>query len=183
MWFILLAIMAGVPQGVSDAIGTFHDGYLFFREVGMESEDAEYPRDHSFGIQICTDGCEPTGTDLEIEQWNTAMVKLWTGINTAETRFAVRAGDEALYYEGFMLFFADNSERTGITIHPEELWSILHHAAACSTPALGQVMVEAWYPGLQEQVTAFITVEDNAMRTVQILLGRGRESVGSHIPD
>ncbi len=44
-------------------------------------------------------------------------------------------------------------------------------------------MVEAWYPGLQEQVTAFITVEDNTMRTVQILLDRGRQAVGSHISE
>ena len=182
MWLILLVVIAGIPHGVSEAITTFNDGYLFFREVGMEPE-AEFPRDHSFGIQICTDGCEPTGTDLEIELWNTAMAKLWAGINTAETRFSVRAGDEALHYESFLLFFADGSERTGITIHPEELWSILHHAAVCSTPPLGQVMVEAWCPGLQEQVTAFVTVEDNAMRTIQNLFERGRDTARPHTPE
>ncbi|MCK5785066.1 MAG: hypothetical protein KAH54_00760 [Candidatus Sabulitectum sp.] len=179
MWLAILILTAGVPHAVSDASATFNQGYLFFREIGMESEEPDAPRDRTTGIEIFTDGCEPMGTDMDIVIWNFTMQKLWERVNRAETSFTVTAGDEYLYYENFLLFFADQDERRNIVVHPEELWSILHHAETCSLPALGQIVVEAFYPGIAAPATAFITAGDPAMRTVQTLLRRGRDSTTS----
>jgi len=176
MLLAILMLIAGVPHTVSDAVTTFNQGYLFFREIGMESEEPDAHRDRTTGIEIFTDGCEPSGTDMDIVLWNFTMQKLWERVNRAETSFTVSAGNEFLYYENFLLFFADRDGRISIVIHPEELWSILHHAETCSLPALGQIMVEAYYPGIDAPATAFITAGDPAMRTVQTLLRRGRDS-------
>lgn len=173
---LMLTVNAGIPHGVSEAITTFGDGFLYFRTIGMEAEEPEYPRDCATGIHICTDGCEPEGTDRDIELWNATMLKLWEAINKQETRFTVTAGNEALYYEDFLLFFADQDGRTGILIYPEELWTILHHAEVCSTPALGQIIVEAYYPGMIASANVFVTANDPAMSIIQTLLDRGRDS-------
>ncbi|MEA3265654.1 MAG: hypothetical protein U9P42_01745 [Candidatus Fermentibacteria bacterium] len=179
MWLAILIFTAGIPHAVSDAVSTFNQGYLFFRETGMESEEPDAPGDSITGIDIFTDGCEPMGTDMDLALWNFTMQKLWERVNKAETSFTVTAGDEFLYYENFLLFFADQDERRSIAVHPEELWSILHHAESCSLPALGQIMVEAYYPGMDAPATVFITTGDPAMRTVQTLLRRGRDSAAS----
>ncbi len=179
MWLTILILTAGVPHAVSDAVATFDQGYLFFRDIGMESEDPDAPRDRATGIEIYTDGCEPRGTDLDIALWNITMQKLWDRVNEPETSFTVTAGNEYLYYDNFLLFFEDRDERRSIVIYPEELWSILHHAETCSIAALGQTAVEAFYPGMAAPATVFITADDPAMRTVQTLLRRGRDSTTS----
>ncbi len=176
MWLTILILTAGVPHAVSDAVATFDQGYLFFRDIGMESEDPDAPRDRATGIEIFTDGCEPIGTDMDITLWNFTMQKLWARVNRAETSFTVTAGDEFLHYENFLLFYEDRDEKIGIVIYPEELWSILHHAKTCSITALGQIRVEAFYPGMAAPATVFITSDDPAMRTVQTLLRRGRDN-------
>jgi|GEM_PF-1899316 len=177
MWFIILILTAGVPSGVSSALTAFDLGYLYLRDVGMESPGVDYPRDRTTGLEICTDGCLTSAElEYEIELWNEVMIKQWRKINTAETSFTVRAGNEYLYYENFLLIFAVQSIRTEIVIHPEELWSILNHAGTSSDPATGQIYVEAWYPGLSNPVSSFITVNNPAMNTVQTLLQRGREA-------
>lgn len=178
MWLTIVILTAGVPQGVSEAITAFDDGYLYLRTIGMESQEPDFPRDSATGLQICTDGCEPEGTDLDIELWNTTMLRLWGEVNTAETRFTVTAGNEALYYENFLLFFADSNGRTGIVIHPEELWSILHHLCNCTSPATGQIMVEGYYPEMSPAALS-ATVDQPVMRTIQTLLKRGRDSLES----
>ncbi len=179
MLLAILILITGIPHAVSDAVTTFNQGYLFFREIGMESEEPDAPRDRTTGIEIFTDGCEPLGTDIDIVLWNNTMQKLWERVNKAETSFSVSAGNEFLYYENFLLSFEDRDQRRNIIIHPEELWSILHHAETCSTTALGQIMMEAFYPGMATPNTAFITTGDPAMRTIQTLLRRGRDSTTS----
>lgn len=171
----LIILTLGVPQGISDAITSFNEGYLYFRTIGMESEEPQFPRDSVTGIQIITDGCEPEGTDLDIELWNFIMKKSWESVNTAETSFYLRAGDENLIYEDYHLIYECSEGSYSIDIHPEELWSILHHALNNSSPATGQISIEASCPGLMESKIVFVTVQDRAMRTVQTLLARGRD--------
>lgn len=170
----LIILSMGIPHGVSESITSFGNGYLYFRTIGMESEEPEFPRDPATGIQIITDGCEPEGTNLEIELWNFIMQKSWESVNRAETSFYIRAGDENLIYEDYQLVYECPGGAFPIEIHPEELWSILHHALYNSSPATGQISLEASCPGLMESKIVFVVADDRAMETVQILLNRGK---------
>ena len=173
----LIILSIGIPHAISESIASFNDGYLYFRTIGMESPEPEIPRDPATGIQIATDGCEPEGTDLERELWNLIMQKSWESINTAETIFYIRAGDENLIYEDYQLVYECTEGSCLIDIHPEELWSILHHTLNNSSPATGQITVDATCPGLMESKIVFVTADDQAMRTVQRLLDRGKQLI------
>jgi hypothetical protein len=178
MWFMIMVLTVGVPPGVSSALAAFDQGFLYLRDAGMESSGVDSQRDNTTGLEIITDGCETSASlEREIELWNTVMLKQWNSINTSETSFTISAGNEYLYYEGFLLFYANQSGRSGITIRPEELWSILNHALNNSSPATGQIHLEAWYPGLSNSVSTSVTANDSAMNTVQQLLQRGRETI------
>ncbi len=170
----LIILTLGIPHGISESISSFSDGYLYFRTIGMESEEPDVPRDPATGIQIFTDGCEPEGTGHEIELWNFIMQRSWESVNTAETSFYLRAGDENLIYEDYQLVYECSDGTYPIDIHPEELWSILHHALNNSSPATGQISVEATCPGLMESKIVFVVADDEAIRTVQVLLTRGK---------
>ncbi len=170
----LIVLSLGIPHGISESIVSFNDGYLYFRTIGMESEEPEVPRDPATGIQIFTDGCEPEGTDLEIELWNLVMQKSWESVSTPETFFYLRAGDENLVYEDYQLVYECPEGSCLINIHPEELWSILHHTLNNSSPSTGQISVEATCPSLMESKIVFVGADDKAMRTVQVLLNRGK---------
>lgn len=170
----LIILSMGIPHGVSESITTFGEGYLYFRTIGMESVEPYPPRDPSTGIQIATDGCEPEGTSLDIELWNFIMEKSWESVNTPETSFYIRAGDENLIYNNYELVYESSAGAFPIEIHPEELWRILHHALNNSSPATGQISLEASCPDLMESKIVFVVSDDLAMRTVQILLSRGK---------
>jgi hypothetical protein len=177
-WIPVVLLSFGIPIGVSQAVSAFDSGYLYLRRIGMESPLPEPERDPATAIPIYTDGCEvSSGQEYQILIWNETMKRLWKGVNTAETNFTVRAGDEYLIYDSFLLFYSGPEGRTGITIRPEELWTILSHCRRPLSAATGQVSMEAWFPDLDSPATAFVTVNDPAMPVIQRLLQSGRDSI------
>ncbi len=171
------AVIAGIPLPVSRAITAFNHGDLYIRTIGMEPEE-DFRRHYPTGIPDYAEGCESSARlDRELELWNTTMLKLWSKVNTSETNFTVRAGDEYLIYDNFILFYTSPGERVSIAVHPEEIWTILSHCNRTPLPSTSQTSLEAWYPGMEEPVTSFITHTDPAMEVITELLSRGREAV------
>lgn len=171
------ALMAGVPVPVSRAVTTFNNGDLYLRSINMEPE-GEFRRHYPTGMPDYAEGCESSRElDWELNLWNTTMLKLWEKVNTAETNFTVRTGEEYLIYESFLLFYTSPGDRINIPIHPEELWAILNHCSRTPLPSTSQTSLAAWYPGLGEPVMAFITHNDPAMSVIDELLLRGREAL------
>ncbi len=173
----LIFLISAIPPAVSQAITTFDDGFLFLRTIGMESEDPEYPRDQTTGIQIITDGCEPEGTDQDILLWNATMNKLWKGINNLETSFLLRAGNEKLEYSECILTYTNSEGSVEIIIYPEELWSILQKVHTSSNTVTGQISIEANCPNLFESKLLFIDPNSEIAYLIQQLLSRGREEI------
>lgn len=174
---MILALSAGVPTTVARAVTEFKSGNLYLRTIGMEPE-GDFRRDGATAIPEYSEGCEYTrGLELELEMWNSTMLRLWENINRPETFFTLRAGEEYLIYEEYLLFYTSPVSRTQIAIHPEELWRILSHLGRNPSAATSQLSMEGWYPGLgEEPVMAFITVNDPVYDTVEGLLERGREA-------
>lgn len=92
-------------------------------------------------------------------------------------RDSMLPGDEYLIYDNFILFYTSPGERISIAVHPEELWTILSHCNRSPLPSTSQTSLEAWYPGLEEPVTSFVTHTDPAMAVITELFARGRETV------
>jgi len=181
MTALLLAVtvIAGIPLPVSRAITAFNGGDLYIRTIGMEPE-GEFRRHYPTGVPDYAEGCESSAElDRELELWNTTILKLWEKVDTCETNFTVRTGEEYLIYENFILFYTSPGERVSITIHPEELWAVLSHCNRTPLPSTSQTSLEAWYPGLGEPVTAFVTESDPAMGVITELLSRGREAASA----
>lgn len=174
--FLALILVAGIPTPVAQAITVFNNGEIYLREINMEPE-TDFRRKSPTYIPCYAEGCEGSvELDWELDLWNTTMLKLWNSKNTAETNFTVRAGDEYLVYDSFLLFYTYPDGRCGIPIHPEELWAVLNHLGRNPSAATSQISVEGWYPGLNEPLTAFITQYDPVYEVIQELLERGREA-------
>jgi len=171
-----MILLSGVPSPVARAVTAFNSGELYLRTIGMEPE-SDFRRHGATGIPDYAEGCESSRElDWELELWNTTMLKLWNSINTAETNFTARAGEEYLIYDSFLLFYTCPEGRYGIPIHPEELWAILHHLGRNPSAATSQISVEGWYPGLSEPLMAFVTQHDPVYEVIQELIERGREA-------
>ncbi len=173
----LLCLLAAGGLPSLDAARAFNDGELFLREIGMEPVE-DFRRDPGTGIPRYSEGCESSrALDHELYRWNSTMLRLWARVNTADTNFTLRAGEEYLIYDSFLLFYTWPEGRTQIPIHPEELWAILSHLGRNPSAATSQMSVEGFYPGLPEPASAFITVYDPVYPTVEELLERGRETI------
>ena len=171
------AVSVGIPAPVSGAINAFDGGSLYLRTIGMEPE-GDFRRNGSTGIPEYTEGCESSRElDRELELWNLTMLKLWSEVNTAETNFTVRSGEEYLIYQGFLLFYTCPECRTGIPVHPEELWTILNHLGRNPSAATSQISLEGWYPGLDEPRSAFVSVYDPAYEAIERLFDLGRAAI------
>lgn len=173
---VIAAILSGVPSSAAGAITAFNGGELYLRTTGMEP-GGDFSRNSATGILSCTGGFEGARWRyLELELWNTTMLTLWNSVNTSETNFTIRAGEEYLLYDNFLLLYTNTNTRAGICIHPEELWAILNHLGRNPSAATSQIALSGWYPGLPETENAFVSAYDPVYEVIQELLERGREA-------
>ncbi len=174
---ILAAVLFAAPQASFHAEEVFNSGELYLRTTGT-AEESNYIRNRATGIPEYPENRENSGTRYcrDIELWNSTMLSLWNSVNTSETFFTVRAGEEYLIYETFFLFYLSSEERVQIAVHPEELWRILSTLKKPGPALESQVSIEGWYSGLAEHSQVFIGQSDPAFETVQLLLERGREA-------
>lgn len=171
------ALFSGIGHVSTGAAAAFNSGELYLRTIGMEPE-GDFRRHGATGIPEYSEGCESSrALDRELERWNRTMLRLWEHVNTEETTFTLRAGNEYLLYETFFLFYACDDDRVNISVHPEELWRILQHLDRNPSAVTSQIALEGWHPGLEETGMAFIGPNDPAFDTVQALLERGREAI------
>jgi hypothetical protein len=171
-------ILTGVSHGYLQADYAFYSGSLYLRQNSMYPFPAEGGRDPYTLIPVITDDCRTRpGRESDINRWNAAMLRLWEQVNQPETHFTVRAGEEYLVYENYMLLYISGNTRTSIQINPEELWTILSQCRRPVSPSLAQVSMEGWFPGLDSPVTSFVTAGP-VMDVIQLLFERGRNSTG-----
>lgn len=142
----------------------------------------EYPRyierdEGDITVIVITGDSRPSEWQYGIPYGDRTMGELWDIMYDEDARFTVRAGDEYLVYGEHALYYNSGDIRSNVMIYPEELWYIINHCfRPFFTPATGEVSMEAWFPGMEEPVRTFLTVNDPAMSVVQVLLQRGREA-------
>ena len=128
-------------------------------------------------IIIVINYCDPIQWEYGIPLGYGSMRELWDSMCSEDAHFTVRAGDEFLIYSQNTLIYSKGDQRYTIIVYPEELWAIMSHYHRPLSPATGEVAMQAWFPGMDETETAFITNHDPAMSVIQALLQRGREDV------
>lgn len=172
LWFSLLLC---IP-----VIASAFDWYPYPYWGGME-----YPRyrerdDGDITVIVITGDSQPDDWEYGIPYGNMTMSEMWKVMYDEDARFTVRAGNEYLVYSNRALVYTDGDRSSNVMIHPEELWYIINHCyRPIIAPATGQTLMEAWFPGMDEPMRTFLTVNDPAMSVVQVLLQRGREHLGT----
>jgi hypothetical protein len=155
--------------------------YLYPRFADARSYDGTVLPGGGTTVIIIPEESSRTGWSPALPFGCVGMSKLWDVLYSPDAHFTVRAGDEYLVYGEHALLYSRGDARSNVMIYPEELWSILGHCYRPLSPSTGQVSMEAWFPGMEEPVTSFLTVNDPAMSVVQVLLQRGREAAGSQL--
>ena len=128
-------------------------------------------------IIIVINNCDPIQWDYGIPLGYGSMRELWDSMCSEDAHFTLRAGDEFLIYSQNTLTYSKGDQRNTIVVYPEELWAIMSHYHRPLSPATGEVSMQAWFPGMDETETAFITDHDPVMAVIQVLLQRGREDI------
>jgi hypothetical protein len=149
-------------------------------EPAWQNPFLEYPfhstRTENDIIVIVINDCDPIEWDYGIPMGYGSMRELWDSICSEDAHFTVRAGDEYLIYSRNTLTYSKGDIRNTIFIYPEELWVIMSHFYMPLSPATGEISMQAWFPGMAETETTFITAHHPAMTLIQELLQRGRDS-------
>ncbi len=149
-------------------------------EPAYQNPFLEYPfhsiRTEDDIIVIVINDCDPIEWEYRIPMGYGSLRELWDSMCSEDAHFTVRAGDEYLIYSRNTLTYSKGDIRNTIVIYPEELWVIMSHYHMPLSPATGEISMQAWFPGMAETETTFITVHHPAMTLIQDLLQRGRDS-------
>lgn len=128
-------------------------------------------------VIIVINHCDPIQWEYGIPLGYRSLRELWDSMCSEDAHFTVRAGDEFLIYSQNTLSYSKGDQRYTIIVYPEELWAIMSHYHRPLSQATSEVSMQAWFPGMDEAETAFITIHDPAMSVIQVLLQRARENV------
>ncbi len=136
----------------------------------------QFPDDGGNTVIIIMGDSDPMYWEYDMPFGHRTMRELWNSIYSEDASFTVRAGDEYLIYSQNTLVYTRGDIRSSVMIFPEELWVIMNHCCRSLSPAMGEVSMQAWFPGMDEPLTTFFTIHDPAMSVIQGLLQRGREA-------
>lgn len=137
----------------------------------------QYPVETDDGVTvIIINDSDPADWGYEIPFGYNTMRDLWNSMVSEDAHFTIRAGDEYLVYSRNTLVYTRGDLRCNITIYPEELWYIMSHCYRPMSPVTGEISMQAWFPGMDESETSFLTLHDPAMSVIQLLLQRGRDT-------
>lgn len=127
-------------------------------------------------IVIVINDSDPIEWEYGIPLGYGSMRELWDSMCSMDAHFTIRAGNEFLIYSQNTLNYQNGDIRNTVMIYPEELWYIMSHYHRPLSPAMGEVSMQAWFPGMDEIEITFITIHDPVMSVIQELLQRGRDA-------
>ena len=137
----------------------------------------QYPveTDNDVTVIIIND-CTSTDWGYGIPFGYNNMMDLWNSMVSEDAHFTIRAGDEYLIYSQNTLVYSKGDLKRNVIIYPEELWYIMSHCYRPMSPVTGEISMQAWFPGMDESETSFLTADDPAMSVLQVLMQRGRNA-------